>query len=199
MEGLWFNDKTIRKMIIRNGQTLVGKAPTKQKRILMRCTMYLDGLGEDQLAGAPEWLGEARDFVMKSGEQVTASHVFKRVNVSMGDANLFKKKPNEAPNTQLDHFVIKQVGKADEKDTILTFEMRSGFSTDLWMWVGQQSGEEFDVMFEVIGQEADQFVEDEDASENEEDDASEGEDTPVEDVEDDETAIARHKENLLKM
>jgi hypothetical protein len=161
--------------------------------------MYLDGLGEDQLAGAPDWLGEARDFVMKSGEQVTASHVFKRVNVSMGDANLFKKKPNEAPNTQLDHFVIKQVGKADEKDTILTFEMRSGFSTDLWMWVGQQSGEEFDVMFEVIGQEADQFVEDEDASENEEDDASEGEDTPVEDVEDDETAIARHKENLLKM
>jgi hypothetical protein len=199
MDGLWFNDKTARRMIIRSATSLVGKAPTKQKRIKMMCTMYLDGLGEDQLAGAPDWLGEARDFVMKSGEQVTASHVFKRVNVSMGDANLFKKKPNEAPNTQLDHFVIKQVGKADEKDTILTFEMRSGFSTDLWMWVGQQSGEEFDVMFEVIGQEADQFVEDEDASENEEDDASEGEDTPVEDVEDDETAIARHKENLLKM
>jgi hypothetical protein len=199
MDGLWFNDKTARRMIIRSATSLVGKAPTKQKRIKMMCTMYLDGLGEDQLAGAPDWLGEARDFVMKSGEQVTASHVFKRVNVSMGDANLFKKKPNEAPNTQLDHFVIKQVGKADEKDTILTFEMRSGFSTDLWIWVGQQSGEEFDVMFEVIGQEADQFLEDESVSEDEEDDASEDEDTPVEDVEDDETAIARHKENLLKM
>jgi hypothetical protein len=183
-------------MTIRSATSLVGKAPTKQKRIKMMCTMYLDGQGEDQLAGAPDWLCEARDFVMKSGEQVTAAHVLKDVNVGMGDANLFAKKVIDAPRAQLDHFIIKQVGKTDEKDTVLTFEMRAGFSTDLWMWTGQQSGEEFDVVFETLGQ--DQFLEDESPEgEEEEDDATE--DEPIEDVEDDEKAIARHKENLLKM
>jgi hypothetical protein len=193
MEGIWFNDKTLRRMKIRSATSLVGKEPTKQKRIKMMCTMYLDGGGEDQITGLPDWLGDARDFVMKSGEQVTAAHVIKQVNVSMGDTNLFKKKPVEAPKTQLDHFVIKQMGKGDDLDTVLTFEMRSPFSTDLWMWTGQQSGEEFDVVFEVIGQEASTESEEDE----EEDDTSE--DEPVEDIKDDEKAIARHRKALLTM
>jgi hypothetical protein len=211
MNGLWFNDKTARRMSIRSATSLVGKKPTKSKRIKAMCTMYLDGGGEDQISGLPDWLCEARDFVMKSGEQVTASHVIKEVNAGMRDANLFQKKTVEAPRSQLDHFVIKQVGKADEKDTILTFEMRCAFSTDLWMWVGQQSGEEFDVVFEVIGQEVGEteFLENEDASDDpdtpqddeDEEDATEDEDeeTPIEDVEDDEVALKRHTKNLLAM
>lgn len=205
MNGLWFNDKTARRMSIRSATSLVGKKPTKHKRIKMMCTMYLDGGGEDQISGLPDWLCEARNFVMKSGEQVTAAHVIKEVNASMGDANLFKKKAVEAPRSQLDHFVIKQVGKADERDTILTFEMRCAFSTDLWMWSGQQSGEEFDVVFEVIGQEAGEteYVANEDASASqdadEEDDATEDDEGFVEDVEDDEVAIKRHTKNLLAM
>lgn len=202
MDGLWFNDKTARRMIIRSSTSLVGKKPTKHKRIKMMCTMYLDGGGENQVTGLPDWLCEARDFVMKSGEQVSAAHVIKEVNAGMGDANLFQKKTVEAPRSQLDHFVIKQVGKADEKDTILTFEMRAAFSTDLWMWAGQQSGEEFDVVFEVIGQEAGEteYVSNEEsAEEEEEDDATEEDETPIEDVEDDEEALKRHTKNLLSM
>src|ERR1700735_3013478 len=153
MDGLWFNDTKARRMSIRSATSLVGKKPTKQKRIKVMCAMFLDGGGEDQISGLPDWLCEARDFVMDSGDQVTVSRVIRDVNVSMGDANLFQKKSIEAYRSQLDHFVIKQVGKADEKDTILTLEIRCAFSTDLWMWVGQQSGEEFDVVFEVIGQE----------------------------------------------
>lgn len=192
MNGLWFNDKTARRMSIRSATSLVGKKPTKHKRVKMMCTMYLDGGGEDQVSGLPDWLCEARNFVMKSGEQVIAAHVIREVNASMGDANLFQKKTVEAPRSQLDHFVIKQVGKADEKDIILTFEMRCAFSTDLWMWAGQQSGEEFDVAFEVIGQEAGEteFVANEDAinadiPQDDEDDATEDDDES-EDTEEDE-------------
>lgn len=189
MNGLWFNDKTARRMSIRSATSLVGKKPTKHKRIKAMCTMYLDGGGEDQVSGLPDWLCEARNFVMKSGEQVTASHVIKEVNASMGDANLFQKKTVEAHRSQLDHFVIKQVGKADERDTILTFEMRCAFSTDLWMWSGQQSGEEFDVVFEVIGQEAGEteFFANEtvsaETSDEEVDDASKGEDGEEDELE----------------
>jgi hypothetical protein len=171
MEGFWFSDATPRRMKIRSATSLVGKEPTKQKRIKLMCTMYLTGGGEDQITNLPDWLGEARDYVTKSGEQVTAAHAIKQVNVTMGDANLFKTKAVEAPKTQLDHFVIKQMGKGDDLDTVLTFEMRTQFSTDVWMWCGQQSGEEFDVVFDVIGQESVADGEDE-----EEADASEGED-----------------------
>lgn len=195
MNGLWFNDKTARRMSIRSATSLVGKKPTKHKRVKLMCTMQLDGGGEDQISGLPDWLCEARDFVMESGEQVTASRVIRDVNVSMGDANLFQKKSIEAHRSQLDHFVIKQVGKADERDTILTFEMRCAFSTDLWMWSGQQSGEEFDVVFEVIGQEAGEteYVANEDASsdavapQDDEDDATEDDDESEESEEEEDT------------
>lgn len=192
MNGLWFNDKTARRMSIRSATSLVGKKPTKHKRVKLMCTMYLDGGGEDQVSGLPDWLCEARNFVMKSGEQVTASHVIKEVNASMGDANLFQKKTVEAHRSQLDHFVIKQVGKAEERDTILTFEMRCAFSTDLWMWSGQQSGEEFDVVFEVIGQEAGEteFLANEDASDDP--------DTPEDDATEDDELVIQSKRRAAR-
>ncbi len=136
MESMWFNDATPRRIKLRSATSLVGKAPTKEKRIKMMCTMFLDGGGEDQVSNLPEWLSAARDFVMKNGNQVAAPEVIKQVNVTMGDANLFKKKPTEAPHTQVDHFCIKQMGKEDNLDTVLTFEMRTPFSTDVWKWCG---------------------------------------------------------------
>lgn len=150
-KGIWFSDETSRRIKLRSAATLVGKEPTKQKRIKMMVTMYLDKGGEDQISGLPDWLEAARDFVMRNGEMVTAAHVVKECNVTMGDANLFKKTPTEAPKTQLDHFQVKQMGKSDDPDTVVTFEMRTQFSTDLWGWCGQQSGEEFDVTFAIAG------------------------------------------------
>jgi hypothetical protein len=175
MEGIWFNDDKPRRIWLRSAVLLVGKAPTKQKTIKMMCTMYLDGGGEEQLAGLPEWLGAARDFVMKNGEQITASHVVKQVNIVMGEPNLFKKKPIEAPHTQLDHFVIKQIGKSDEPDTVLTLELRTPFSTDVWKWCGQQGGLDFDITFELVGEEQTPTT---DVNAEAEADASDGEDDP---------------------
>lgn len=170
MEGLWFNDQTLRRITLRSATLLVGKAPTKQKRIKMMVTMYLDGGGEDQISNLPEWLEKARDFVMRNGETVTAGHVVKECNITMGDENLFKKTPTEAPKSQLDHFVVKQIGASDEPDTVLTFEVRTQFATDLWTWCGQQGGEEFDVVFELAGvapEEATLNLQPEDAEEDE--------------------------------
>lgn len=151
MEGIWFNDKTPRRIQLRSATLLVGKAPTKQKRIKSTMTMKLDSGGENQIAGLPEWLENARDFVMRNGETITASDkAVQECNIVMGDENLFRKTPTEAPKSRIDHFQIKQMGEADDPDTVLCFEMRSPFSTDLWGWLGQMGGEEFDVTFELV-------------------------------------------------
>ena len=42
------------------------------------------------------------------------------------------------------------MGDSDDPDTVLCFEIRSPFSTDLWGWLGQMGGEEFDVTFELV-------------------------------------------------
>lgn len=218
MEGIWFNDKILRRIILRSATSLVGKKPTKQKRIKMMCTMHLSGSGEDQVSNLPEWLGNARDFVMRSGETVTATHVVKAVNVTMGDENLFKKTPTEAPRTQIDHFQVKQMGNGDDPDTVLTFEMRTGFATDLWNWCGQQSGEEFDVAFELAGvfpEEGGLLLssEDDEDEDEEEDDSSEEEPeeedpdekarreacNPKNDIIFDPKAVAQARKNLQTM
>lgn len=150
-EGIWFNDSTQRRIKLRAAALLVGKEPTKLKRIKQCVTMKLDSGGEDQIAGLPEWLANARDFVMRNGETISAAHAIAEVNIVMGDENLFRKTPTEAPKSRLDHFVIKQMGDSDDPDTVLCFEIRSPFSTDLWGWLGQMGGEEFDVTFELVG------------------------------------------------
>lgn len=75
MEGIWFSDKTPRRIKLRSALLLIGKAPTKQKRIKSMLTMKLDSGGEDQIAGLPEWLENARDFVMRNGETINSSEV----------------------------------------------------------------------------------------------------------------------------
>lgn len=184
-EQMWFSDNVPRRIILRSTGGLVGKKPTKYKSIKAMVTMPLTGGGENQVSNLPEWLEQARNFVMRSGETVTAPHVIKSVNVIMGDENLFKKTPTEAPRTQIDHFVVKQMGSKEDPDTVVTFEMRTQYSTDLWMWLGQMGGEEFDVTFEIIGQpqqEGDLLLtsEDDDEEDEDEDDASEEHDIEAE-------------------
>ena len=194
MEGLWFNDDSPRRVKLRSATSLVGKEPTKLKRIKACWTMNLDSGGEDQITGLPEWLEAARDFVMRNGETITAGQVIKEVNISMGDANLFRRTPVEAPRSQIDHFVIKQMGSGDDPDTVVTFETRTPFSTDLWNWFGQQSGEEFDAVFLLSGIAPDA---DEDAGQHYLVMTSPGNDVPEdeEEDEDDEEADASEEED----
>lgn len=179
--GIWFSDETRRAIKLRSVALLVGKPPLKKKTIKMMVTMYLSGGGEEQITGLPEWLETARYYVMRNGEQVSATDKeVDGVNIVMGDPNLFEKTPKEAPGSHLSHFVIKQMGDADDPDTVLTFEIRTDFSTDIWMWCGQMGGEDFDVTFAIKApseQTADLILKNkEEQDEDEEDDASKGED-----------------------
>jgi hypothetical protein len=165
---LWFSSKSVRRILIRSYAGLVGKAPTKQKRLKILVTMPVTG---QKVTGYPEWLENDITHVMKNGGVIKASQTIDYCNVTMSDeANLFQKKPVEAPKAKLSHFSIEQMGSGEDPVTVVKFQMLAPFSTDLNAWCGQQAGEEFDAQFELTEMPADGEEEDEEG-----DDALEGE------------------------
>lgn len=181
--SIWFNDKTPRRIKLRQVIGMVGKEPTKQKRILCKWTMYLDSGGENQIAGLPEWLEADRDHIMRHGGMLKEEYAIKGVHFTMGDADLFGKTPVEMPLAQIDHFAVLQMGKSDDPDTAVTFQTRTAYAQDLWNWLGTHQGDEFDVTFEQtlpvtstgdqVGLQLTSESDDEDDSDDDEDDASE--------------------------
>jgi hypothetical protein len=173
-ERLWFTAKSTRRIILRSFAVLVGKAPTKQKRIKMLVTMPLSG---QKVTGYPDWLADARDYVMKNGEVIKAAQVVAYCNITMRDENLFQNTPIEAPGARLSHFSIEQMGDSEDPDTVLKFQVIAPFSTDLNRWCGQMAGEEFDSTYQVTeapadaGEEGELELTSEDDKEEEEDDA----------------------------
>lgn len=145
-ERLWFAPKSVRRVKIRSYAGLVGKAPTKEKRIKVLFTMPLTG---GKVTGFPTWLADARDYVMKHGQVVKPAESIDYCNVIMTDQQLFGPTPIEAPKAKLSHFTIEQEGDSEDPDTVVKFQMMAKFSTDLLRWCGQMAGEEFDVTFEV--------------------------------------------------
>jgi hypothetical protein len=143
---LWFTPKSIRRITLRSYAVLVGKAPTKQKRIKMLCTMPLTG---QKLTGFPDWLADARDFVMKNGEVIHATQTINYVNVTMSDELLFGPTPIEAPKCKLSHMAIENMGGDEDPVTALKFQIMAPFSTDLNRWCGQMAGEEFSSTYQV--------------------------------------------------
>lgn len=175
---LWFTPKSIRRISLRSYAVLVGKAPTKQKRIKMLVTMPLTG---QKLTGFPDWLADARDFVMKNGEVIHATQTINYVNVTMSDELLFGPTPIEAPKCKMSHFTIENMGGEEDPVTVLKFQIMAPFSTDLNRWNGQMAGEEFSSTYQVTeAPEEDENLtltgdEEEEEDEEEGDDASEGE------------------------
>lgn len=145
-DRLWFTPKSVRRISLRSFAVLVGKAPTKAKRIKMLCTMDLTS---QKQTGFPDWLSDARDFVMRNGEVVKATQTIDYCNVKMSDENLFQKTPIEAPKAKLSHMSIETMGDSEDPITVLKFQIIAPFSTDLCRWAGQMAGEEFDSAYEV--------------------------------------------------
>jgi len=196
---LWFTPKTIRRITIRSYAGLVGKAPTKQKRLKILCTMPITG---QKLTGFPEWLADARDFVMKNGEVVKCTQTIDYCNVIMSDQLLFGPTPIEAPKAKLSHFTVENMASEDDPSTVVKFQMVAQFSTDLLRWCGQMAGEEFDSTYEVTD------APEEDADETGEVDADEAlKEEPEEDDEqvrqrkrrEERAATANAKKNLQLM
>ena len=195
---LWFTPKTIRRIIIRSYAGLVGKAPTKQKRLKILCTMPITG---QKLTGFPEWLADARDFVMKTGETVKCTQTIDYCNVIMSDQLLFGPTPIEAPKAKLSHFTVENLASEDDPITVVKFQVVAQFSTDLLRWCGQMAGEEFDSTYEVT---------DAPEEEGDDEDGEEDADEALKEDEDDElvrqrkrreelAAVAKAKKNIQLM
>lgn len=192
---LWFTQKSVRRISLRSFGVLVGKAPTKQKRLKMLCTMPLTG---QKLTGFPEWLADARDFVMKNGEVVKPTQTISYCNITMSDELLFGPKPIEAPKSKLSHFSIENMGSGEDPTCVLKFQILTGFSTDLNRWCGQMAGEEFDTKYEITEAPADDEEDELELTgddEEEEDDEDEGDDALAgeEEVEDEHKGQARRR------
>ncbi len=174
---IWFDKEHPQTVTLKSCTILVGKAPTKAKRLRMPFTL---DIGTGDVKGMPEWMQDARDFVMRTGQTVVEKLSVPGVNISMGDTNLFRKKPVEAPKADMRKFVVYQGGDSEEPDTLLSFMVYAPFSTDLLRWCGQMAGEEFTCVFDgVLPQPGDTVVlkaqgtEDEDDDEEDEDDDDE--------------------------
>lgn len=164
----WFDAKHPQVLTLKTFTVLVGRAPTKDKRIRMGFTLDLTS---GDVKGMPEWLLDAREFVMRTGQTVSEDMMVAGLNLSMGDPNLFKKKCVEAPKSDLRKFVCFNAGSEDEPETLLSFIVYTKFSTDLCRWSGQMCGEDFTVTFEASVPEAGDIVlKSQDAEEETEDD-----------------------------
>lgn len=144
---IWFDKEHSQTICLKTYTGLVGKAPTKAKRLRMAFTLDLTS-GDVQ--GMPDWMQDARDFVMRTGQTVTEKLSIPGINIVMGDPNLFKKKPVEAPKADLRKFVVYAAGDSEEPDTLLSFVAYAQFSTDLNRWLGQMNGEEFTCTFDGV-------------------------------------------------
>lgn len=185
----WFLKSHPQQVTLKTATVLVGRAPTKEKRIRAVFTL---ALSSGEVKGMPEWLADAATFVMQHPKQtVTEQLQVPGVNISFGDPNLFKKKTVEAPNSDIRKFEVYSVGKEDDPETELGFTIYTKFSTDLWRWVGQQAGTDFTATFDVIVKEVEavnptlelsgeaQADEDEEEEDDDEDEEDEEEDEQV--------------------
>jgi len=136
-----------RQIVLRTATLLVGKAPTKQKRIKMKVSMPLTG---KKTSGMPEWITNAMTFVMQSHDTVVPDLEFKGFDIHFDDQQLFDSKGAKAPKCQMRGFVVEEVGDSSNPDVDLTFLIYAPFSTRLWNWCGQMGGEEFWAQFTQV-------------------------------------------------
>jgi len=134
-----------RKVILSTATLLVGKAPTKTKRIKMKVRLPLNGK-----AGAPEWVTNAMVFVAQSHDIVSPQVEFSGFEIAFSDDNLFDEAKAKAQKCQLRSFVIQEGGESENPEVEMQFLIYAPFSTGLWKWCGQMGGEEFWAQFTQV-------------------------------------------------
>ena len=140
-DHLWYstqNNHNQRELTIVNVAQLVGKAPTKEKRIRIKVRMLLSA---DMNMGAPEWLQKSYLFVAETGDCVTPTVEFKGYDLHFSAENLFEQEGVKAPKCQMRSFEIHECGDSEEPDVAVTFTLYCQFSMDLWSWLGAFGGE----------------------------------------------------------
>ena len=111
------NDHNQRELTIVNVAQLVGKAPTKEKRIRVKVRMILT---DNINMGSPDWLDRAARFVSETHDTVTPSIEFKGYDLHFSADNLFEHKGVKAPRCQMRSFEIHECGDSEQPDVAVT-------------------------------------------------------------------------------
>lgn len=134
------NGRNERKVTILKVTGLVGRQPSKEKRINLNLRMpLLDNMG------APTWIDNAMIFVGKNHDDVTARDIdFQGYTISFStDATLFGSKGFTAKSCRMRSFVITEIGgEGDNSEVVMEFQIRMPDSKARWNWLGQFNGEE---------------------------------------------------------
>lgn len=162
------NDREVK---LQTATLLVGKEPTKAKRIRTKFLMVLSG---KKTAGMPDWLAQAYEFVAKSHDTVTPEVQLSGFDVTFSADHLFGDRVVLAPKCQLRGFEITEIGDSENPDVALLFSLYAPFSDKLWRWCGQMGGEEFWARFEQVD-DAEQEEEEEEEPEGDSEDEEEPE------------------------
>lgn len=132
------NGHNQRELTIVNVALLVGKAPTKEKRIRIKVRMILSGHPN---MGAPEWLSACEVFVSQHHDVVSPSIEFKGYDLHFSADNLFGQEGTKSPRCTMRSFEVHECGDSEEPDVACSFVIYTGFSTALWAWLGQYGGD----------------------------------------------------------
>ena len=136
------------KILLSSATLLVGKAPTKAKRVKLKIRLPLNG---NKPVGTPDWITNAMTFVAQSHDIVTPQVELSGFDISFSDDTLFAKEVS-ANKCDLRKFVVMETGDAEEPDIELQFVIYAPFSTGLWKWAGQMGGEEFWAKFTQVAE-----------------------------------------------
>ena len=126
---------------------LVGKKPTRQKRIKARILMPLSG---KKMQGMPTWIAEALAFVEKSHDAVSPEVKFAGFDISFSGDSLFGEKQVTAQKCQMRGFEIAPYGDSENPDVGMTFSVYMPFSDKLYRFLGQNAGEDIYARFEQM-------------------------------------------------
>ena len=135
-----------RRILLSSFTCLVGKAPTKAKRLKLKIRMYLTG---QKMTGMPEWIANAMTFVAKSHDIVTLQNDLSGFEIAFSDDSLFAKEVL-ANKCDLRKFVIMETWPSEEPDVEMQFVIYAPFTKSLWNWCGQYAGEEFWAEFTAV-------------------------------------------------
>lgn len=157
-ESTWFvrgrNKGNERKISLLNATCLVGKAPTKTKRVKLFVQMPLGG--NTKSGGVPDWITESAALIAAQPDRYKSMEVdaeFSGFEILMDDDDLFKKAKVVAQKCQMRGFQFCPVGDADDKSVVMKFLIYAPFSAALWKFAGQMCGEEFWARFTQIVEE----------------------------------------------
>ena len=183
------NNHNQRELTIVNVALLVGKAPTKEKRVRIKVRMIMSGHPN---MGAPDWLSAAQIFVSQWHDPVYPAIDFKGYDLHFSTENLFGAEGVKSPRCQMRSFEVAEFGPSEQPDVVANFVIYSPFSTALWAWLGQYGGDSCWCSLTPGLGEAGSASEDEPDGDNEDEiDADEpDEDTENSDDQDEDTGLA---------